>query len=148
MSLCKRQLLQCATPEAIVRINQTEIQHETQEIRKIYLNDQRHESLSEYLALRLQENSDNRDTFIQVLIIIISYLCFKYAHSSVFHIKSNNMSGVWYSKQRLPRVLTQSNLLFYSEMSFSSYFCAFILIGVVITKEYPSVSDSNLSFLL
>ena len=48
----------------------------------------------------------------------------------------------------LTRILIQSNLSFHSEMSFTSCFCDFILIGFVITNEYPLVSDLKLFFTL
>ena len=66
MALCKRRLLQCATPEAVVHVSQTELKDEAEEIRQIYMEEQQHESLLEYLDVRLKDNEVQQNAFIQV----------------------------------------------------------------------------------
>ena len=63
---CKKVLLQCATPEALVRLPHTKLMHEENHLRHEYFNEQKHGSLQEYLVHRLIDNHPTDTVFLQV----------------------------------------------------------------------------------
>ena len=49
----KRQLVQCATGESVLRLDKTVLKNEAAEIQKMYIFEQTHETLLEYLEAEL-----------------------------------------------------------------------------------------------
>ena len=62
----KFHLMQCATGEAVLRLDKTRLAREALELQRIYMKDQHHESLLDYLQHELGQGWDN-STFIQVV---------------------------------------------------------------------------------
>ena len=63
---CKKVLLQCATPEALVRLPHTKLMLEENHLMHEYFNEQKHGSLQEYLVHRLVDNHPTDTVFLQV----------------------------------------------------------------------------------
>ncbi len=66
MEECKRVLLQCAVPEALVRLPQTKLRNEERNLMHEYFDVQKHGDLLEYLTLKLVEERPDESTFLQV----------------------------------------------------------------------------------
>ena len=62
----KFHLMQCATGEAVLRLDKTRLARDALELQRIYMKDQHHESLLDYLQHELGTGWDN-STFIQVV---------------------------------------------------------------------------------
>ena len=56
--LCKSQLMQCATPDSIVRLPDTKIADSSEDLFRTYFVDQNHDSLAHYIK-ELPENINN-----------------------------------------------------------------------------------------
>ena len=65
-------LLQCATSEAVLRLDKTQLSSEAKDIQDLYLDKQRHETLLQYLErFVVHETKKHRPLFIQVTEIYV-----------------------------------------------------------------------------
>ena len=74
----KQLLIQCVTPEAILRPPYSELQEEYEALHDMYFKQQKHESLQQYLQFKLREaRRVCRDLQVQVLglILFCIHLC-------------------------------------------------------------------------
>lgn len=58
-------MLQCATGESVLRLEKTELAHEAYAIQKVYMHDQYHETLLQYLEHELPKAGE-QSLYIQV----------------------------------------------------------------------------------
>ena len=76
-------LLQTASPDAIVRLQRTELASESEEIHAIYFGKQLHSSLDDFLMLHLKCDKDSKSggLLLQVcsdIVIVIIIGCWKF----------------------------------------------------------------------
>ena len=82
-------LLQCATPESVIRLRKTKLRHEEQRLIDWYFRKQRHNSLEEFLFHELCEREPQKpdvNLFIQVIINNLYYM------SNAFQCDKGNVS--------------------------------------------------------
>lgn len=67
---CKAYLIQCATAESVLRLDKTMLKNESQQIQQIYIAEQHHENLQEYIEAQLQPPVAK-----SILMQVIEFLC-------------------------------------------------------------------------
>ena len=115
----KRTLLQCATPEAVVRLKKSHLSEEEDDLLWLYFTEQRHGSLLELLQQEMKERkSTDADIFMQVGAIDQLSL---HRHCACMNYSRLFLCSSWDSKRAIERPRPSPFIVIYEPRDFGRY---------------------------